>query len=163
MTICFFTHYDTTYCLFKCITCSKISPNKHVTASTMCVCVTECESHALRCITAPDMQSLLSPRFKVVSHFEEAISSLPKVPAPASPHVQLLSWFHFCRRSSSSGDFLFIGTFYLFDLPGLKHTFFLLLLPYFPPVHCKQQRGKCSVSQAGPSVSSPHHRYLSGF
>lgn len=33
--------------------------------------------------------------------------------------------------------------------------------PTSPPVHCKQQRGKCSVSQAGPSVSSPHHRYLS--
>lgn len=39
-------------------------------------------------------------------------------------------------------------------LPGLN--IFLSL----PPVHCKQPRGKCSLSQPGPSVNSPHSRYL---
>lgn len=55
-------------------------------------------------------------------------------------------------------DFFSSVAFFL-DLPGFKHTFFLLL-PLLP-VHCKQQRGKCSRSQPGPSVSGPHHRYLS--
>lgn len=39
-------------------------------------------------------------------------------------------------------------------LPGLN------ILLSLPPVHCKQPRGKCSLSQPGPSVSSPHSRYL---
>jgi hypothetical protein len=39
-------------------------------------------------------------------------------------------------------------------LPGLN------ILLSLPPVHCKQPRGKCSLSQPGPSVSSPKSRYL---
>uniref|UniRef100_A0A4W3HCF8 Nesprin-1 n=1 Tax=Callorhinchus milii TaxID=7868 RepID=A0A4W3HCF8_CALMI len=41
-------------------------------------------------------------------------------------------------------------------LPGLNILFL------YPPVHCKQPRGKSSLSQPGPSVSSPHSRNLKG-
>lgn len=80
-------------------------------------------------------------------------------------------WFCFFnqRKASFLDSWVLI---ILFDLNFLCCTFSLIFISssslfawtehssFFTPVHCKQPRGKCSLSQPGPSVNSPHSRYL---
>lgn len=121
---------------------------------------------ALHNCVASYMQSLLLLHFKVVSRFEEPQSLLPRVTAiPASltfSYYYHYYYFQFCRCSSLIwGIFFSLVALICLICLDLNTLSFFYSSPTSPPVHCKQQRGKCSLSQAGPSVSSPHHRYLS--
>lgn len=96
-------------------------------------------------------EALQSSRLK---NFEKPESLLPGVTKSIASTYDFVA-----ALLSFLGIFFFIGSFVLICL-DLNTTFFLLPPPS-PPVHCKQQRGKCSLSQPGASVSSPHRRYLS--
>lgn len=81
--------------------------------------------------------------------------------------------FHFFNRRKASflNSWVLIISFYLFFLCCTFSLIFFSSLSlfagtehssFFTPVHCKQPRGKCSLSQPGPSVNSPHSRSIKG-
>lgn len=75
-------------------------------------------------------------------------SQFPFPPGYWSPHVILFSF------AALFILLIFLSSVACLFLPGLN------ILLSLPPVHCKQPRGKCSVSQPGPSVNNPPSRYL---
>lgn len=60
----------------------------------------------------------------------------------------------------SFGSLFLCCTFSLIFISSLSLFAWTEHSSFFTPVHCKQPRGKCSLSQPGPSVSSPNSRYL---
>lgn len=82
-----------------------------------------------------------------------------------------LCHFSHKRKASFLNSWVLILSFDLFFLCRSCSLIFISSLSlfawtehpsFFTPVHCKQPRGKRSVSQPGPSVNSPHSRSIKG-
>lgn len=141
-----------------CFNVSPLQRSVQISMSLLLLCVS-LNVKVMHCAALPvaALQSRLSLWRGGVLAAKSHGACLP--PAPFSCYHD----FTFVAARLLPGDEFFFSLVALICLIclDLNTLSFFYSSPTCPPVHCKQQRGKCSVSQAGASVSSRHHRYLS--